>query len=152
MKNKVHYVFISALFVIPLGEKPLMEFPQAEISNNIIHARFYLPDADKGYYRGTRFDWSGVIPDLQYNGHSYCAQWFEKYNPTTHDAIMGPVESFFPLGFDDAKAGGSFVQIGVGVLLKTDDAKYSPFKYYNILNAGEWKVKKNLRALSLHIY
>ena len=145
--SKVYFVIISALFVFVTSRKSSIEFPHAEIDNGIIHASFYLPDADKGYYRGTRFDWSGVIPDLQYNGHSYCAQWFEKYDPTTHDAIMGPVESFFPLGFDDAKAGGSFVQIGVGVLSKTDDAKYAPFRYYHILNAGEWKVKKKSSSI-----
>src|SRR6185295_14647599 len=68
-------------------------FPQAEISNGILHARLYLPDAEKGYYRSTRFDWSGVMPSLEYRGHSYCGQWFPQYAPTINDAIMGPVES-----------------------------------------------------------
>src|ERR1700748_1918108 len=71
-------------------------FPQAEISNGIIRARFYLPDTAKGYYRGSRFDWSGVMPALEFKGHSYSGQWFEHYEPTLHDAIMGPVESFDP--------------------------------------------------------
>lgn len=119
------------------------EFPHAEISNGILHARLYLPDTAKGYYRGTRFDWSGVIPSLEYKGHSFCGQWFEKYNPTTHDAIMGPVESFAPLGYEMAAPGSGFVQIGVGSLARTDGASYSPFRYYPILNPGVWQVKRS---------
>jgi hypothetical protein len=45
------------------------EYPEAAISNGPISARLYLPDAAKGYYRGTRFDWSGVIYSLKYQGH-----------------------------------------------------------------------------------
>ena len=122
-----------------------LEFPQAEISNGILHARLYLPDAEKGYYRGTRFDWSGVMPSLEYQGHSYCGQWFPEYAPTINDAIIGPVESFSPLGYKDAAPGGHFVQIGVGVLVRADGSAYSPFNYYSVVNPGVWKVKR-LRA------
>ncbi len=52
--------------------------PEAGISNGSIDAKLYLPDADRGYYRGTRFDWSGVIPSLRYKGHEYFGQWFER--------------------------------------------------------------------------
>ena len=38
--------------------------PEAEITNGLIRARLYLPDAHAGFYRGTRFDWSGVIGGL----------------------------------------------------------------------------------------
>lgn len=112
--------------------------PQAEISNGLIHARFYLPDPVNGYYRSTRFDWSGVMPSLEYGGHSYFGQWFPKYSPTINDAIMGPVESFSPLGYG---AGDTFTMIGVGVLTKPDSAAYSPFRYYPIKDAGRWEVK-----------
>jgi len=74
-----------------------MKFPQTEISNGLIHAKIYLPDLHEGYYRGSRFDWSGNIASLDYNGHNYFGQWFSKYDPEIHDAIMGPVEEFTPL-------------------------------------------------------
>jgi len=125
------------------GTGQSLEFPQAEISNDILHARLYLPDAEKGYYRGTRFDWSGVMPSLEYQGHSYSGQWFPEYAPTINDAIMGPVESFTPLGYKDAAPGGHFVQIGVGVLARPDGSPYSPFKYYSVLNPGVWKIKRS---------
>ena len=65
--------------------------PQAAISNGVIQAKLFLPDPEQGYYRGTRFDWSGVISSLQYKGHEYFGQWFENYDPKIHDAITGPV-------------------------------------------------------------
>ncbi len=126
----------------PAGEAPdASQFPHADITNGIVHARFYLPDTAAGYYRSTRFDWSGVMPVLEYRGHSFCGQWFPRYAPTLHDAIVGPVESFQPLGFDQASAGGSFTEIGVGALTRPDSSRYSPFRYYPIRNSGVWKVK-----------
>ena len=101
------------------------DFPEAEISNSRVRAKLYLPDTKIGYYRGTRFDWSGVIASLECDGHSYFGKWFERYDPKLHDAISGPVEEFFTngagLGYHEAKPGESFVKIGVGVRRKTDE-------------------------------
>jgi hypothetical protein len=143
MMTKISGLILAALPAVTLSAVSADVFPEAEITNGVLRARLYLPDSEKGYYRGTRFDWSGVMPVLEYNGHSFSGQWFEKYAPMTHDAIMGPVESFSPLGYDDAGTGGRFVQIGVGVLARADGSPYSPFKYYRVLNAGAWKVKKS---------
>ena len=44
--------------------------PEAKISNGVITAKLYLPDAEKGYYRGQRFDWAGQVYALQYKKHS----------------------------------------------------------------------------------
>lgn len=92
-----------------------------------VRAHVYPPGT---YYRGTRFDWSGVMPLLQWRGHTYCQQWFDHYAPTIHDAIMGPVESFAPYG--------NFIVIGVGRLSVPDSAHYNPFHYYDILDSGTW--------------
>ncbi len=133
-------VFILSVFAI--GAKPIDQFPQANITNGIINARLYLPDSTKGYYRGSRFDWSAVMPDLQYNGHTYFGQWFDKYSPTLHDAIMGPVEDFLPVGYDKAGVGESFLKIGIGMVSKPEEPKYSIVTPYKIFNGGVWKVKK----------
>ena len=117
-------------------------WPQADLSNGVLHARFYLPDAQTGYYRSTRFDWSGVMPVLEYQGHSYFGQWFPQYDPTINDAIMGPVESFWPLGYDQAQPGGFFMQIGVGILTRPDTAQYNKFRYYPIRYPGSWYVTR----------
>ena len=122
------------------------EFPEAAISNGTLRAKLYLPDPERGYYRGTRFDWSGVIASLEYQGHNYFGQWFERYDPKIHDAISGPVEEFRTgssgLGYDEAKAGGAFLRIGVGVVRKPEEPAYRPFNTYEIVDPGKWKVKK----------
>src|ERR1700761_9829417 len=98
---------------------------EIQISNGMINARLYLPGEDNGFYRGVRFDWSGIVASLDYNGHSYYGDWFiNPYKPTNNDAVTGPVESFDPLSYNEAKAGGHFVKIGVGVLVKPDDSAY----------------------------
>lgn len=121
------------------------EFPQAEISNGIIRAKLYLPDAEKGYYRATRFDWSGQIPSLTFNGHDYFGEWNERpYDPKLHDAIMGPVEEFSDNdapGYAEAPVGGTFIKIGVGVLRKPREKAYDHFKTYEIVDPGKWSVK-----------
>ena len=121
-------------------------FPEAEIKNSAVTAKIYLPDAERGYYRATRFDWSGQIPSLKANGHEYFGQWFPKYDPKINDAIMGPVEEFVTgdssLGYEEAKAGGEFVRIGVGAVRKPEEASYQRFKTYDIVDSGKWTVKK----------
>ena len=82
------------------------------------------------------------MPELEYKGHSYFGQWFEKYDPFLHDAIMGPVEEFAPLGYEEAGTGNFFIKIGVGALLKPAEDKYNKFNYYNIDDPGQWEVKK----------
>jgi hypothetical protein len=116
--------------------------PQAKISNGILNATLYLPDVSNGYYRGTRFDWAGQISELQYNNHSFFGQWFEKYDPYLHDAIMGPVEAFDPIGYDEIPTGGSFVKIGVGALEKPDEKPYFFANSYKLVNPGKWQIKK----------
>ncbi len=129
------------------------DFPSAEISNGKIKARLYLPDDKRGYYRGTRFDWSGVIASLECGGHSYFGVWFDKYDPKLHDAITGPVEEFLTkdgstLGYDAAKPGETFIRIGAGVLRKTKDEKFQRFFTYDIVDPGKWKVAAKKDAVA----
>jgi hypothetical protein len=119
--------------------------PQAEISNGTIRAKLYLPDATAGYYRATRFDWSGVVASLEYQGHSYFGVWFPRYDPKLHDAITGPVEEYrtgdSALGYADAKVGGTFIRIGVGLLKKPAEERFQQFETYEIADNGKWSVK-----------
>lgn len=133
--------------------------PQATITNGHIRLKLYLPDAKNGYYRGTRFDWSGVIASLEYKGHAYYGPWFDRVDPKVHDyryagaeivaspcsGALGPVEEFdtngTALGWDETRAGGTFIKIGVGVLRK-EDRNYDYVKQYEIVDPGEWTVKQ----------
>jgi len=109
------------------GKLPAADSPKAEIANGQIRVRLYLPDARNGYYRATRFDWSGVIAGLEYKGHNYYGPWFDRVDPKVYDfryegaeivaspcsGITGPVEEFQThgnaLGWDEAKVGGTFI-------------------------------------------
>ena len=61
--------------------------------------------------------------------------------------MTGPVDEFTPLGWDEAKPGGTFVKIGVGVLRKPSGAKYDNFHLYDIVDPGTWAVKKNSESI-----
>ena len=132
---------IAGSLLLSLAAAQTPPFPHADISNGLLKARVYLPDAEHGYYRGTRFDWAGVIPTLTYKGHEFFGQWFETYDPHLHDAIMGPVEEFRgddgALGYASAKVNGLFIKLGVGVLRKPDSEPYSFARTYPLVNPGK---------------
>ncbi|PSR53181.1 hypothetical protein AHMF7605_06375 [Adhaeribacter arboris] len=134
-------IFIFWLFIGLTSFVLVADFPAAEIKNESIKAKLYLPDAQRGYYQGTRFDWSGVIPSLEFQGHQYFGQWFEKYDPKVHESVMGPTEEFMVVGYDEAKPGDTFLKIGVGSLRKLDAAQYFFAKYYDIVDPGKRTVK-----------
>src|ERR1700692_2197016 len=99
------------------------DFPSTEIKNDQIRAKIYLPDAKSGFYRSTRFDWSGVIGSLEYKGHNFYGPWFKKITDVydfgyegedvisaPFTAMVGPGEEFQVLGYNDVKVGGTFLK------------------------------------------
>jgi hypothetical protein len=139
LRNSAVVILWLIAAAIPAAQS---SFPQAEISNRRVHAVFHVPDPQSGYYRATRFDWSGVIGALEWNGHSYFGQWYQRHDPTIHDAITGPVEEFEGLGYGEAKSGESFVRIGVGEVRKPDEPSYRQFATYEIVNPGKWTITR----------
>ncbi len=129
-------------------------YPKAAISNGQVNAVVYLPDAKTGYYRGTRFDWSGVVGCLAYKGHSYFGVWFPKYDPYLNDSISGPVEDFRSSdaesanGYDQAKPGDPFVKLGVGVLRRVDEKPFTFSFTYPMIDSGKWTVRKSASSVS----
>lgn len=93
-----------------------------------------------GFYQGTRFDRSGVFDSLLLGGVECCGRWFERYDPFLHDAVCGPAEEFTAIGYEEAPPGGRFLKIGVGWLLRPDDAPYDRFRLYPVADGGRWKV------------
>jgi len=127
------------------------QYPQSKISNGSIEANLYLPDAKNGFYRGTRFDWAGVISSLKYKDHEYFGEWYQQHDPKRHDAITGPVEAFDPIDYTTAAPGEKFLKIGIGILRKVKNEPYGFSKPFEILNAGKWKVKtKSDRVEFIH--
>jgi len=153
---------LTAAIVLPCAAQA----PTATIANGPVKATLYLPDAKTGFYKGTRFDWSGIVSSLHYAGHSYYGPWFQQARPDVVDyvyegdkivtgsssAIMGVPEEFTnanhtALGWEDAKAGGTFIKIGVGALRKPDDKPYSNYRLYDIVNGGKWTVSKTATSV-----
>ena len=121
---------------------PLKEPPRAEISNELVTMKLYLPDPENGFYRATRFDWSGIIYSLEYEEHQFFGEWKLTHDPLFHEDLAGPVESFRGegTGFKEAPPGGEFVRIGVGILQKEEDTAYVWNHTYRIVDPGIWKV------------
>jgi hypothetical protein len=131
-------------------------FPKTIISNGILTAKIYLPDTANGYYRSTRFDWSGAVYSLQYKHHEYYGTWFDRIDPKIINwvfdgdeivagpcsGLYGPVNEFqTALGWDDAVP-ETFIKIGVGVLRKSGE-KYNRYVPYDVVNPGKWSYRKN---------
>jgi len=136
------------LFALLIGSTAAVaaNYPQAAISNGVASAKLYLPDVQNGSYQGTRFDWSGIIHSLEWNGHQFISRWYERHDPKIHDAITGPVEEFLTngagLGYDTTPPGGNFIRIGVGVVRKpAGEKEYRRFETYDIVNPGSRTVR-----------
>ncbi|MBV9549518.1 MAG: hypothetical protein JO256_07580 [Alphaproteobacteria bacterium] len=141
--------------IIPVGA--LDNLPHRDISNGIVSAKVYLP-GESAFYRGTRFDRTGVVTHATFKGHDFGQPWFSSYSPYTRDfmwkngqvtvstvsAAVGPAEDFSPAGYDQARPCpegaqqtkcGRFLKIGVGVMQR-DARPYDFVHPYPIVNEG----------------
>lgn len=125
---------------------PAAPFPAATVANDVVTMEVYLPDATRGFYRGTRFDRAGLVSALSWAGHTYFGPWRKPHEPSRHDHVVGPANEFSiggdytppPVGYADAPVGGVFVKIGVGVLRKPDSEPYRFHRDYEIVDPGHW--------------
>jgi hypothetical protein len=133
----------------------IVNAPAVFISNGMMRVKVFLPDTDKGFYRGVRFDWAGMIGGLTYKGHDFYVPWFRGRSPSVRDFVFqdgapiaapntaanGPVEEFNgedgALGYADAPPGGRFVKIGVGVLQRIDATPFAFYKPFPLLDPGK---------------
>jgi hypothetical protein len=129
----------------------LSQYPAATISNKFLNVRLYLAEAQKGYYRGTRFDWSGLISRVEYKGHTFFCEFKQEHDPLNHDDICGTAEEFGmtvpPAGYEQAHQGERFVKIGIGVLQRGDDASFEFWRRYTLLKPGQWQVNRTKDAI-----
>lgn len=149
---------------ISLGaqQTPAKPPPTAQLDNGHIKATVYLPDAANGFYKGTRFDWAGIIGKLTSGGHTYYDQWFTKIDPAGRDfvyqgpdivagpasAAMGVAEEYDDMGYATAPVGGTFIKIGVGVLRKPKEPRYDHVTHYEIVDGGKWTVQAKKTSIT----
>ena len=137
----------------PCAAIPHADHPRAYLTNSAVDLVLFLPDTTNGYYRSSRFDWSGIIACASYRGRTYFGEWFDKYDPMTNDAVTGPAEEFraadgMELGYAEAGATGEFVKPGVGVLQKLGDVPYRFGTVYPIVNHGTWTTRVTKRSVT----
>jgi hypothetical protein len=118
-------------------------YSHATISAGELTADVYLPDAERAFYCGTRFDRSGVIGALRYRGHEYFGQWKDFHDPLFHDCITGPAEEFEAADtpdhdFQRAPEGTPFLRLGVGLLQKVGDGDFRRFYTYPVVDDTGW--------------
>jgi hypothetical protein len=137
--------------------------PTATLHNTRITMTVALPDREHGFFRGTRFDQAGVVTSLKLGGREFYGPWFERTAPEVLDytytadglvagpdsAASGPVEEFGQIGFEDAKPGGLFLKIGVGLLRKPDDKPYDKYRHYEIADWGRRSVHTTRDSVTL---
>ncbi|MFT7674643.1 MAG: hypothetical protein ACI845_003060 [Gammaproteobacteria bacterium] len=118
-------------------------YPEVTLDNGVMQVIVLLPDAEKGFYRGKRFDWSGVIGKVIVGDHQFYTTLYENHDPDVHDSISGPAEEFgmfHPMGYAEAAPGESFVKIGVGLLERIDDTAYRFDEDYPFVRRGRWDI------------
>src|SRR6185437_1216448 len=64
---------------------PAAEPPAADITNGLIKAKICLPDRQNGFYRSTRFDWAGIVCQMEYKGRIFYKPWWYKLDLMTYD-------------------------------------------------------------------
>lgn len=141
--------------------------PAANIGLGCLDVSIATPDATRGFYRGTRFDWAGMITEVRLGRSRFYGPWFDGIAPNIRDftddgrtvvagpqtAATGPAEEFIgpkpdPVpGYADAPVGGTFLKIGVGRLRKSDAEPYSRFRSYAIVDGGGWETRRTARGL-----
>ncbi|MEM7433998.1 MAG: hypothetical protein AAF436_02520 [Myxococcota bacterium] len=127
------------------------DYPRLTLDNGVLRASIYLPDAERGYYRGTRFDWSGIIERVECGSHRFYGPLHVDHDPHLHDSVGGPTEEFamfHPMGFAEAGPGDSFVKIGVGLLERGACDEYKFDGDYRLVDPGDWTVKSDPASVS----
>eukprot|EP00996_Jenningsia_fusiforme_P001959 NODE_2808_length_1116_cov_30.491097_g2577_i0.p1 GENE.NODE_2808_length_1116_cov_30.491097_g2577_i0~~NODE_2808_length_1116_cov_30.491097_g2577_i0.p1 ORF type:complete len:303 (+),score=41.89 NODE_2808_length_1116_cov_30.491097_g2577_i0:29-937(+) len=138
-----HFVASAVDRLFSLLRYFMSTYPELTLSANGMVVRVFPPDAESGFYRSSRFDWSGMIASVVFNGHTYFGEWRTPHDPKNTEHGIGLCEEFGlendPPLWKEAAIGDTFVKIGVGVLQKTTEA-YAFSEPYPIVELPPWKV------------
>lgn len=102
------------------------EYPRLALHSGDLQAVVMLPDGERGYYRGNRFEAAGMVVSLRSAGREYFGALREEHDPLQDADASGTGEEFRePLGYEGEAVGARFVKIGVGVFRKPLWIKYN---------------------------
>jgi hypothetical protein len=112
-------------------------YPRLVLNNDSMFLTIYKPDAVKGYCRGPRFDWSGIIGRVEYKGHAWYADYAVPHDPLQEPCgTAGEYGIETPVGYNGTD---DFVKIGVG-RLKGTGGTYDFRTLYTIVDPGVWNI------------
>ena len=116
------------------------DWPRATISNGQIEAVVALPDPERGYYRGQRFEPAGIITSLRFAGHEFVAQNGPALrNPVGVDHVSGPAEEFWDVvGYGQPDSDHKFLKLGSGVY-EQSAGRYCFYQVYWPVETFAWK-------------
>lgn len=103
----------------------------AELSNKYLKITI---DGPGEIYHSSRFDWTGQISQVLFNGHNFCTTETNDISLLSKRGI-GMCNEFgisTPIGYTNCRLGEWFPKIGVGLLLKDTDEPYNFFKEYRV--------------------
>lgn len=147
--NKIFTIFLVGFFLSRFAfhshAAETTTPPSTEIGNDEIKIAIYLPDAEKGYYRGSRFDWSGLIQRVDYKGHSFFGDWKTTHDPLNYEDANGTASEFSmtsPLGYAEAAPGEDFIKIGIGKLRRIDRSAYLFSTNYKVSQPFPWEIEQ----------
>jgi hypothetical protein len=127
--------------------------PRVVLKNDIATLTVLLPDNTKGFYRGSRFDWHGIVSKVEYAGHTLFNAWKTPHDPNGHDDVGGTAEEFgmfTPIGYDAAGPGEPFLKPGIGILQRADKEKYEFWKPYKVVSTGRVTTTSGPRKATFH--
>lgn len=149
--------FLSAATLLVLASLDLRaraeDSPRVVLKNGKVTLTVLLPDANKGYYRGSRFDWHGIVSKVEYAGHTLFNEWKTPHDPDGHDDVGGTAEEFgmfTPIGYDAAGPGEPFLKLGIGILQRADKGKYEFWKPYKVVSTGRQVTTADSRTATFH--
>jgi hypothetical protein len=154
-KRWLFYPAFFAVLAVSGGAAPVVAFdedlpsayPHVALSNGLLEMSVFLPDIDRGFYRSTRFDWTGIPGQITFRGHTYFMKrpFQRPHDPLAPGHGMSLAEEFdiggnvpVPQRFEEAKPGETFMKIGAGSLEKPADGKpYAFVVPYRLADPGK---------------
>lgn len=145
MKNIALFIGIASVILVSTTSNSQninpSSYPYVILTNGKVSCSVFKPDREQGFYRSTRWEWSGIIWQLTYKGHTFFAErtTCTPHNPLDNEHGMSTAEEFGVLRYDEAKPGETFMKIGVGLLEKqVTDSRYRFNGNYRLIESGTW--------------
>lgn len=124
------------------------DWPRAILKNKQLEITVALPDPEKGFYRGTRFEHAGIATSIKFTGTEFTGPFF-LYNNINRIIVAGTAEEFdSPINYETVKTGEPFLKMGVGLFIKPVGEKYEFPAIYWPVKIFPWTYRINPSSIT----